>query len=151
MTEISRKQQKNLKYRKDNSEYLIPGATDCQLLEVLEGTEVTAFFKDLTKDPYSDQPELLVEGMWSVTFVVEPTVLEEIRMNGDPIMSYPFLDTTAKLEKFSLTPLGMTITADISEADEKILITSTYQFQTPISIAQVSGVYLEDQYLSFKE
>lgn len=112
---------------------------------------MTAFFKDLTKDPYSDQPELLVEGMWSVTFVVEPTVLEEIRMNGDPIMSYPFLDTTAKLEKFSLTPLGMTITADISEADEKILITSTYQFQTPISIAQVSGVYLEDQYLSFKE
>ena len=201
-----------------NAEYLIPGARDCQLLEVLEGknniatyivsisttqellegTEVTAFFKDLVKDPYSDQPELMVEGMWSVTFVVEPTVSEEIQMNGTPIMTYPFLDTTAKLEKLNLTPLGMTITADISEVnyeqlgfadlstaihlkmidnrevvvashdaeaytitgsgsyyfeqlDDKILITSTYQFQTPISIAQVSGIYLEDCYLSLKE
>ena len=201
-----------------NSEYLLPGARACQLLEVLEGknniatyivslsstqelqegTEVTAFFKDLVVDPYSDQPEVLVEGMWSVTFVVEPTVSEEIRMKGTPDMTYSFLDTPAKLETLHLTPLGMTIVADISDvdyeqlgfadtstairlkmidnselivsshdaeeatiinsgsyyfeqADEKIFITSTYQFETPISVAQVSGVYLEDYYLSFKE
>ncbi len=201
-----------------NSDYLIPGARDCQLLEVLEGrnniatyivsfsttkelqegTEVTAFFKDLEKDPYSDQPEVLVEGMWSITFVIEPTVSEEIRIQGTPDMTYTFLDTPAKLEKLNLTPLGMTVVADISEVDyeqlgfadtstairlkmidnselvvsshdteeatiinsgsyyfeqsgEKIFITSTYQFVTPISVAQVSGVYLEDYYLSFKE
>ena len=30
-------------------------------------------------------------------------------------------------------------------------MTSTFQFETPVSIAQVSGVYLEDYYVSFKE
>ena len=119
-------------------------------------------------------------------------------MKGTPDMTYSFLDTPAKLETLHLTPLGMTIVADISDvdyeqlgfadtstairlkmidnselivsshdaeeatiinsgsyyfeqADEKIFITSTYQFETPISVAQVSGVYLEDYYLSFKE
>lgn len=201
-----------------NSEYLLPGARDCQLLEVLkgksniatyivnlsstqelqEGMEVTAFFKDLVDDPQSDHPNVLVEGMWSVTFVVEPTVSEEIVIKGTPEMSYRFLDMNAKLEKLHLTPLGLTIVADISEVDHEqlgfadtsmairlkmidnselpvsshdteaytitncgsysfeetdanIWITATYQFDTPISVAQVSGIYLEDYYLSFRE
>ena len=201
-----------------NSEYLLPGARDCQLLEVLkgksniatyivnlsstqelqEGTEVTAFFKDLVDDPLSDHPDVLVEGMWSVTFVVESTVSEVIQIQGTPGMTYSFLDTPAKLEKLHLTPLGLTLVADISEVDHEqlgfadtsmairlkmidnseltvsshdteeytitnsssysfeetdanIWITATYQFDTPISVAQMSGVYLEDYYLSFRE
>lgn len=201
-----------------NSEYLLPGARDCQLLEVLkgksniatyivnlsstqelqEGMEVTAFFKDLVDDPLSEHPNVLVEGMWSVTFVVEPTVSEVIQIKGTPGMTYTFLDTPAKLEKLQLTPLGLTFVADISEVDHEqlgfadtsmvirlkmidnseltvsshdmeaytitnsssysfeetdanIWITATYQFDTPISVAQVSGVYLEDYYLSFRE
>lgn len=201
-----------------NTENLLPGARDCQLLEVLkgksniatyivslsstqelqEGTEVTAFFKDLTKDPYGDQPELLIEGMWSVTFEIEPTVSEAIQIKGTPDMAYPFLETTAMVAELNLTPLGLTITSDISEVDYeqlgfadlttairlkmidnseltvashdmeeytiinsssfyftqedgKIFLTYTCQFDTPISVAQVSGVYLEDYYLSFKE
>lgn len=201
-----------------NTENLLPGARDCQLLEVLEGksnvatyivslsstqelqegTEVTAFFKDLVEDPYSDHPDVLVEGMWSITFVVEPTVSETIQIKGTSDMTYPFLDTTAKMVKLNLSPLGMTLVSDISEVDsellgfadlkiavrlkmidnselvvachdeeedtiissssydfaqtdDKILMTSTFQFETPVSIAQVSGVYLEDYYVSFKE
>lgn len=201
-----------------NSDLLLPGARDCQLLEVLEGKsniatfivslsstqelvegrEVTVFFKDLVDDPLSDEPNILVEGMWSVTFVIEPTVTEEIVIKGTPEMSYRFLDTNAKLEKLNLTPLGLTVVADISEidaellgfadlsteirlkmidnserlvsshdpedytitgsssyyfenTDDRILLTGTYQFPTPVPIEQVSGVFLEDYYLSFKE
>ena len=130
--------------------------------------------------------------------MVEPTVSEAIQIEGTPDMTYAFLDTTAKLEKLSLTPLGLTVVSDISEMDPeqlgfadlstdirfkqidgrelvvsshdteaytitgsssyyfeqpdgKILLTSTYQFQAPISLAQVSGIYLEDYYLSFGE
>lgn len=35
--------------------------------------------------------------------------------------------------------------------NDRILLTGTYQFPTPVPIEQVSGVYLEDYYLSFKE
>lgn len=197
-----------------NTEQLISGARDCRLLEVLEGrdnvatyivslstvqelqegTEVTAFFKDLTVDPNGEQPEVLVEGMWSVTFLFEPSVFDEIEINGTPDATYPFLGTTARLEKLNLTPLGLTLVSDISEADyemlgfadttiairlkmtdnselvvtshdeedtliissgsnsfseeeEKIRMTFGCQFETPIAVTQVSGVYLEDYYL----
>ena len=130
--------------------------------------------------------------------MVEPTVSEAIQIDGTPDMTYAFLDTTAKLEKLSLTPLGLTVVSDISEMDPeqlgfadlstdirfkqidgrelvvsshdaeaytitgsssyyfeqpdgKILLTSTYQFQAPISLAEVSGMYMEDYYLSFGE
>ena len=130
--------------------------------------------------------------------MVEPTVTEEIVIKGTPEMTYSFLDTPAKVQKLHLTPLGLTLVADISEVDaellgfadlsteirlkmidnservvsshdsevytitgsssyyfentdDQILLTGTYQFGTPISVAQVSGVYLEDYYLPFKE
>lgn len=197
-----------------NVEQLLAGARDCRLLEVLEGKpnvatyivslstdqklqegmEVTAFFKDLTVDPNGEQPELLVEGMWSVTFTIEPSVVEEIQIDGTPDATYPFLGTTARMESLSLTPLGLTLVSDISkidrellgfadttiavrlkmidnseltvashevedplitnsginsfsEEDEKMRMTCVFQFETPISIAQVLGVYLEDYYV----
>lgn len=94
-----------------NTEQLLPGTRDCRLLEVLEGrehvatyivslstdqklqegTQVTAFFKDLTADPNGEQPEVLVEGMWSITFSIEQSVSEEIEIDGTPDMAYPFL------------------------------------------------------------
>lgn len=124
-----------------NTEQLLPGTRDCRLLEVLEGrehvatyivslstdqklqegTEVTAFFKDLTADPNGEQPEVLVEGMWSITFSIERSVSEEIEIDGTPDMAYPFLGTTARLEKLDLTPLGLTLVSDISEADYEML------------------------------
>lgn len=119
-----------------NEANLLSGAKECKLLEVLEGknniatyivslstdeelkegSEATVFFKDLMRDPYGDDPEMLVEGMWSVNFTMEYTVSEEVEVKGTPDMVYPFLDTTASLSELKLTPLGLTIVSDISNA-----------------------------------
>lgn len=118
-----------------NNNQLLSGANSCELLEVsrertnvatyivnmvpeqdLEaGTEVTACFKDLTRDPYSDSPELLVEGMWSLTFPFEPTVTENISIEGNSDMIFPYNNTTATVERIEVTPLGMVVMTDISD------------------------------------
>ena len=117
-----------------NNNQLLSGANSCELLEVSQGrsnvatyivnmvleedletgTEVTACFKDLTRDPYSDSPELLVEGMWSLTFPFEPTVTDNISIEGNSDMIFPYNNTTATVERIEVTPLGMVVMADIS-------------------------------------
>lgn len=117
-----------------NADNLISGATSCDLLEVMEGkpnvgtyvvnispdeeiaegSSVTACFKDLTRDPYGSEPELLVEGMWSITFTVNYTTEEEITIEGNSDMTFPFLGTTATVGKIKVTPLGMSIRSDVS-------------------------------------
>lgn len=119
-----------------NASNVLPGAKDCKLLEVLEGknnvatyivsissdeklkeeSEMTIFLKDLMRDPYGDNPQMLVEGMWSVNLTVEYTVSEEVKIKGTSEMTYPFMNTTASLSKLKLTPLGLTIVSDISNA-----------------------------------
>lgn len=113
---------------------LLSGAKSCELLEVSEersnaatyivnmvfeedleeGTEITAFFKDLAINPYSDEPELLVEGMWSITFSLEQTVTESVTIEGNSDMVFPYIDTTATIEKIELTPIGLVVVSDIS-------------------------------------
>lgn len=120
-----------------NAEQLIPGATDCSLLEVdsnkknvavymmklssdqpiVEGSTITACFKDLMAEPYGNQPEMLVEGMWNVTFQADYTVSDHITVEGTPDMAYPFLGERAYVKKVDITPFGMTISTDISEAE----------------------------------
>lgn len=117
-----------------NADKLIGGATDCYLLETMEekpnvatyvaelttdmrsyeGQYVTAYFKDLTLDPYGEDPQLLVEGMWSITFVPELTVKDGIEIEGDSDMVFPFVDTTATVQHIEITPLGMTLLSDVS-------------------------------------
>lgn len=118
-----------------NADKLIGGARDCYLLETmeekpnvatyvvnltadmneLEGKYITAYFKDLTLDPNGKNPQLLVEGMWSITFVSELTVKEDIEIEGNSDMVFPFVDTTATVERIELTPLGMTLLSDVSK------------------------------------
>lgn len=113
---------------------LLSGAQSCNLLEVSaersnaatyivnmvfeedleEGTEITAFFKDLKRNPYSDDAELLVEGMWSITFSLEQTVTESVTIEGNSDMAFPYIDTTAAIEKIELTPIGLVLLSDIS-------------------------------------
>lgn len=113
---------------------LIGGAISCELLEVSEerpniatyvvslvfdevleeGSEVTVCFENLTKDPYSSNPELLVEGVWSLTFFYHPTVTNHIELEGTPDMSFTFIDTTAQLMKIELSPFGILVCADVS-------------------------------------
>lgn len=116
-----------------NSADLVPGSTDLRLLEVLEkkniasyivsistneqlkeDEEVTVFFKDLMVDPYGDNPQQLVEGMWSVPFTISYTVSEEVTVKGTKEMSYEFLGTTASITELKLTPLGLSVVTDVS-------------------------------------
>lgn len=119
-----------------NTSNLLSGARDCKLLEVLEGknniatyvvsflsdkelkegSEVTLSLKDLMRNPNGDNPQLLVEGMWSVNLTLDYTVSEEVDMKGTTEMRYPFINTTASLAKLKLTPLGMKIVSDVSNA-----------------------------------
>ena len=117
-----------------NVNELISGATSCELLEVSEdfpniatyvvsmvsdedleeGCEVTACFKDLTKDPYSSSPELLIEGVWSLTFYNYPTVTDHTEIEGTPNMTFPFLNKAAEVKRIELTPLGLVVCVDVS-------------------------------------
>lgn len=118
-----------------NADKLIGGGRDCYLLESMEekpnvatyvvnltanmeefeGKNITAYFKDLTLDPNGENPQLLVEGMWSITFVSEITVKESIQVEGNADMVFPFVNTTATVEHIEVTPLGMTLVSDVSK------------------------------------
>lgn len=113
---------------------LIGGSLSCELLEVSEdrpniatyvvslvfdevleeGSEVTVCFQDLTKDPYSSDPELLIDGVWSLTFFYHPTVTDHVEVEGNPDMVFPFINTTAELLKLELSPFGILVYADVS-------------------------------------
>lgn len=119
---------------------LVPGAKDCTLLETLEGKknvatfvvdiatpdqieegkEVTVFFKDLIAGFYEDTPDVLVEGMWSVSFTSSYTDSEDITIKGTEDMKYSVLDTTVAIKKIKLLPLGITIDIDISNVPADI-------------------------------
>ncbi len=117
-----------------NTDNLIGGGTDCRLLEKdpekpneavyvvnltsdmkkYQDKNVTVSFKDLTRDPNGDSPEVLVEGMWSITFPAEMTVKNKVVIKGNEKLEFPFVNTTAYVDKIKLTPLGITVTADVS-------------------------------------
>lgn len=127
---------------------VLPGTLNCKMLEVLEakknvatyvvdiatdeelteGEEITAFFKNLKSDPNGDNPQMLAEGMWRVTFTTSYTVSEDITVDGTDFETedteYSFLDTTAVISKIKLTPLGMTLVSDVSEVPYEELNTS---------------------------
>lgn len=117
-----------------NSNQLIGGAISCELLEISEdrpniatyvvslvfdetleeGCEVTACFRDLTKNPYSSSPELIIDGVWSLTFYYYPTVTDHIEIEGTSDMIFPFINTTAEVMGIELTPFGILVRADVS-------------------------------------
>ncbi len=120
---------------------LLSGSRDCRLLEVKEekpnealyvvsmaydqelseGTSVTCFLRNLTEDPYGDEPELLVEGIWSMTFPFEQTVVENVMVEGRPEMAFPYIDGTAVVESIELTPTGMVVALDVSSVDYELM------------------------------
>lgn len=117
-----------------NSDALIGGATECRLLEVLESSDnkatyvvsllsgeelekdsnITVCFRNLMADPWGDAPEMLVEGMWNITFPVHDTVTEDITVEGTGDMEFSYINTTAVVESIQITPLGMVMLVDIS-------------------------------------
>ncbi len=121
--------------------YLLGGSLDCRLLETTsqrpneanyviskcfdeelqEGDSVTCFLENLTRDPYSDEPELLVEGIWSLTFTYERTVRESVIVEGTPDMTFPYIDGTAVVERIELTPTGIFLSLDISSVTQELM------------------------------
>lgn len=118
-----------------NVDQLIGGSLSCELLEVSEDCpniatyvvslvfdetleedcEVTVCFRDLTRDPYSASPELLISGVWSITFRYNLTVTDHVILEGDPSMVFPYIDTTATLMSIELSPFGILVCADVSD------------------------------------
>lgn len=123
---------------------VLPGARDCTLLELLEGgkniatymltistdqqveegKEVTAFFKDLVLDPYGEDPQLLVEGMWSVSFTSSYTVSDEAAVEQAENTVYSFMGVTAAVMDVKLLPLGLTLVSDVSNVPVEELHTA---------------------------
>lgn len=130
-----------------NLDQYISGAISCELLEVNEdysnmatyvvslvfdevleeGCEVTVCFRDLTREPYSLNPELLVGGVWSLTFYYYPTVSDQIRLEGTSDMVFPYINATADLMYIELSPFGILVRADVSNfsSDELMLSDTT--------------------------
>ncbi len=108
---------------KNRATYLISILT---VDELEENTDITLSLNNLMRNPTSDNPEMLVEGMWSITFNVDYTVREEIVLENYLDVEFPFINTTAKLENVRITPLGMTFTADVSNFPyDELAITDT--------------------------
>lgn len=119
-----------------NTENLLGGAKECELLEIMEGkqniaayavslttddviedgSKIAAYFENLSVDPYSDDPDRLVEGIWSISFQADYTVRDSVTIEGDDSMTVPFLGTTAAVESLELTPLGLVLVSDVSKA-----------------------------------
>lgn len=145
-----------------NADKLIGGTRDCYLLETIEekpnvatyvmnltadmeeyeGKEVTAYFKDLTTDPNGDNPELLVEGMWSITFLADMTVKENIEIEGTQDMEFPFINTTAAVERIEITPLGITLLSDVSKVPFEDLGISDTTITLRLKMIDRSEVYI---------
>ena len=70
--------------------------------------------KDLTRDPFGEKREVLVEGMWSVSFVADNTVRDSVTFTGDEEIDIPYINSTATIEELELTPLGISLTANVT-------------------------------------
>ena len=146
-----------------NSSNLLSGPRDCNLLEVLqekknvatyvvststdkqikEDKEVTVFFKDFIAEPYDSTPDILVEGMWSLTFTASYTSRENITVKGTEDMNYSMLGETIAIKKVKLLPLGMTIIVDVSNIPIDTLHTSDTRFTVRLKMIDGSEVLVD--------
>lgn len=140
----------------------ISGVTDCSLLEVKpgreneatyvmqlssddeieEGSMVTAYFKDLMIEPNGSGREMLVEGMWSVSFEANYSVSKKVEIKGTDEMKYPFLEKQAYVKKVEITPLGMVIRSDVSEVPYDTLGVSDTTLRVRLRMIDGSEVLL---------
>lgn len=146
-----------------NVSSLVPGARECKLFEVMkgrknvamfvvsvgtdeqiaEGKDVTVFFEDLLAGPYEDKPEILVEGMWSLSFTASYTNSKKITVKGTKDMKYSFAGTTADIKKIDLLPLGLTLISDVSKVDADTLNTTDTRFVIRLKMFDGSEVIVD--------
>ncbi len=111
--------------KKNIATFVIDIAADRQ---IKEGKDVTVFFQNLIAGPYKDKPEVLVEGMWSLSFTASYTNSKEITVKGTDAMKYSFAGTTADIKKIKLLPLGITLISDVSRVDTDTRHTADTRF-----------------------
>lgn len=124
-----------------SADEIISGVSDCSLMEIKSGKEnealyvmtissdekipegerVTAYFKDLMIDPFGDAPEMLVEGMWKLTFTADYTVTDEISCTDIEDGAFPYINDTAYVKEINITPLGMTVVSDVTNIPGDVL------------------------------
>lgn len=118
-----------------NADNLVGGSTECKLFEVkedkpnvatfvvslatsqeiAENTEMNVYFKDMMLDPYGENPQMLVEGIWSIAFMTTHTVSESKVVEGTEDMRFSHGAGTASLIKLELSSLGIQVEADVTE------------------------------------
>lgn len=146
-----------------NVSSLVPGARDCELFEVLngkdnvglfvisistdqqiaEGEDVTVFFEDLIAGPYEDEPEVLIEGIWSLSFNAAYTNSKNITVEGTDDMQYSFAGTMADIKEIKLLPLGLTLVSDVSKVDTDTLNTTDTRFAIRMKMIDGSEIIVE--------
>lgn len=147
-----------------NETTVIPGSRECKLLEVMqsksniatfvvnigtdqqikEGEEVTAFFKDLLDGPqYEEDTQVLVEGMWSLSFTASYTNSKEITVKGTEEMQYSFSYAKAEIKKIKLLPLGLTLVSDVSQVDEETRNTTDTRFVIRLKMIDGSEITVD--------
>lgn len=142
---------------------LVPGARECELFEVLdgkdnvglfvvsistdqqiaEGKDVTVFFENLIAGPYEDKPEILIEGIWSLSFTAAYTNSKNITVEGTDDMRYSFAGTTADIKEIDLLPLGLTLISDVSKVDIDTLNTTDTRFVIRMKMIDGSEIIVE--------
>lgn len=140
-----------------NADDLIGGATDCALFEVRpnsnheatyvvsitttqnieDGESVMVYFQDFSLNPFGEEPEKLVEGMWKLSFTAEYTVADEVLIEGDREMAVPYIDKTAYVQGIRMTPLGMTLDLDVTEVPEEVINVSDSRVR--VSLLLIDG------------
>ncbi len=146
-----------------NVSTLVPGVRDCELFEVLdgkdnvglfvisistdqqieEGKDVTVFFEDLISGPYEDKPEILIEGIWSLSFTADYTNSKDVTVEGTEDMKYSFAGTTAEIKEIKLLPLGLTLISDVSKVDTDTLNTTDTRFVIRMKMLDGSEIVVD--------
>lgn len=147
-----------------NASAVIPGARECTLLEVMknksnvatfvvnistdmqvkEGKEVTAFFKDLLDGPqYEEDTKTLVEGMWSFSFTASYTNSKEITLKGTEDMQFSYSYSKADIKKIKLLPLGLTLVSDVSRVDAQTRNTTDTRYVIRLKMIDGSEIIVD--------
>lgn len=146
-----------------NASTVMPGTRGCDILEVLEGKknvatfviniatdeqvkegeDVTVFFQDLIAEPYKEKPEILVEGMWSLSFNASYTNKKSITVKGTKAMQYSFSYSKADIKRIKLMPLGLTLISDVSRVDEQTRNTTDTRFVIRLTMLDGSEIIVD--------
>lgn len=140
----------------------VPGVRDCTLLETLsqknaasyvvsistdeqlkEGKTMTVFFKDLICRETKEEPQVLVEGMWSLSFTAAYTTTEKITVKGTEDTFYSMLGKKILIKKVKLLPLGITIVSDVSEIPSDTLHVSDTRITVKIKMINGTEILVD--------